>query len=103
MKRSKKEKRNLEEQLKNVTIIDESSTDENKVKIWAVVSILEVGKDETNTYKIVWSTEADILAELPKISNESPIWKALIWKKKWDKVKVKVQSWTFEYKIVEIK
>ncbi len=93
----------LEEQLKNVTIIDESSTDENKVKIWAVVSILEVGKDETNTYKIVWSTEADILAELPKISNESPIWKALIWKKKWDKVKVKVQSWTFEYKIVEIK
>ena len=60
-------------------------------------------KNEVNSYKIVWSTEADILAELPKISNESPIWKALIWKKIGDKVKIKVQAWTFEYKITEIK
>lgn len=93
----------LEDQLKNIVLIDESSTTDNKVKIWALVTITELSKNEVNSYKIVWSTEADILAELPKISNESPIGKALIWKKIGDKVKIKVQAWTFEYKITEIK
>jgi hypothetical protein len=27
----------------------------------------------------------------------------MLWKKKWDKVKVKAKSWTFEYKIISIK
>lgn len=92
----------LEEQLKLIVLIDESSKDENKVKIGAVVSIIEVWKTEEEVYKIVWTTEADILAQIPKISNESPIWKALIWKKKWEKIKVKAIWWNFEYKIVEI-
>lgn len=93
----------LEEQLKNVVLIDESKKDENKVKIWAVVTILELEKNEKETYKIVWTTEADIMAETPKISNESPIWKSLIWKKKWDKVAIRTPWGTFEYKIEEIK
>jgi transcription elongation factor GreA len=93
----------LEEQLKNVVLIDESKKDENKVKIWAVVTIQEVWKDDKETYKIVGSTESDILSPEPKISNESPVWKALIWKKKWDLVKVKAKAWNFEYKILEIK
>lgn len=93
----------LEEQLKVVVLIDESKKDENKVKIWAVVSIQEVWKDDIEEYKIVGSTESDILSPQPKISNESPVWKALIWKKKWDLVKVKAKAWNFEYKIVEIK
>jgi transcription elongation factor GreA len=41
-----------------------------------------VGEKENETYKIVGTTEADILAAEPKISNESPIGKALIGKKK---------------------
>lgn len=93
----------LEEQLKKVSLIDESSKDEHKVKIWAVITILELDKNESETFKIVWTTEADILATVPKISNESPIGKALIWKKKWDKIKVKTPGWIFEYKIGEIK
>ena len=93
----------LEEQLKHVELIDESKKDENKVKIWAVVVISEVGKDETETYKIVGTTEADILAAEPKISNESLVGKSLIWKKKWDTIKIKSQAGVFEYKIVEIK
>lgn len=93
----------LEEQLKNVVLIDESKTDENKVKIWAVVTIQEVGKTEKETYKIVGTTESDILATQAKISNESPVWRALIWKKKSDLIKVKTKAWAFEYKILEIK
>lgn len=93
----------IEEQLKNVVLIDETKKDENKIKIWALVTITELEKKETETYKIVWTTESDILSNPPKISNESPIWKALIWKKKADIVKVKTPGWTFEYKIEEIK
>ncbi len=93
----------LEEQLKNVALIDESKKDENKVKIGAIVTITELEKKETENFKIVWTTEADILASTPKISNESPIGKALIWKKKWDKIKVKTPGGMFEYKIEEIK
>jgi transcription elongation GreA/GreB family factor len=34
------------------------------------------------TFKIVGTTESDILLSVPKISNESPIGKALLGKKK---------------------
>lgn len=91
----------LEEQLKTVVLVDESK-DENKVKIWALVTILDLEKNEAEKYKIVWTTESDILSSPAKISNESPIWKAIIWKKKWDKVKVKTMWWVIELKIEEI-
>ena len=93
----------LEEQLKNVALIDESDKNENKIKIGAQVTITELEKNETESYKIVGTTEADIMAATPKISNESPIGKALIGKKKWDKIKVKTPGWVFEYRIDEIK
>ena len=93
----------LEEQLKNIVLIDESEKSENKVKIGSIVTITDLEKEETETFKIVWTTEADILATPAKISNESPVWKALIWKKKSDKIKVRSNGWNFEYKIEEIK
>lgn len=94
----------LEDQLKNVKIIkEEKSTKENRVIIWKEVTILNLESDEEWAYKIVWTTESSILAEIPKISNDSPIWKALLWKNIWDVVKVKSYAWTTEYKIVSIK
>ncbi len=92
----------LEEQFKNISLIDETGKNENKVKIWALVSIREWEKNELETFKIVGTTESDILLSVPKISNESPIGKALLGKKKWDKIKVKTPWWVFEYKIEEI-
>ena len=53
--------------------------------------------------KIVGSTEADIFSEPKMISNESPIWVAILWKKIWTKVKVQALGGTFEYKILDIK
>ncbi len=91
----------LEAQLKNIEIIEESEGG-NKITIGTQVKFIDVEKKEEFTVKIVGTTETNILEELPKISNESPIWAALIWKKKWDKVKVKSQSGTIEYKILEI-
>jgi transcription elongation GreA/GreB family factor len=43
------------------------------------------------------------LADLPTISNESPIWSSILWKQKWDEISVKAASWTYKYKILEIK
>jgi transcription elongation factor GreA len=68
----------------------------------SVVTILNIETKEEVAYKIVGSTEADILAETPMISNESPIGKAMLGKKKNDNVKVKALSGTFEYKITNI-
>lgn len=94
----------LEDQLKKVQIIKEATwKKEDKVMMGAVVTILDVNENEKQTYKIVWPTESSILAELPKISNESPIGKAILWKKKGDTVKLKAPSGVFEYKILEVK
>jgi transcription elongation GreA/GreB family factor len=42
------------------------------------------------------------MAEVPMISNDSPVWKAVLWQKIGSKVKVKAPSGDFEYKILEI-
>lgn len=94
----------IEEQLKNVKIIKEDKTKkEDKVNMGTLVTILDLAEDEKLTYKIVGSTEAMILASEPKISNESPVGKALLGKKKGDVVKIKAPSGMYEYKILEIK
>lgn len=94
---------NLEDQLKRIEIIEETSDKSERVNMWAIVEIENISTKEKEKFKIVGSTEADILAETPKISNESPVWKAILWKKKWDKFEVKAKSGSFEYKILSIK
>lgn len=93
----------LEEQLKNYELIDENIDKKNRVSMWSIVEIKNIETKEVETFKIVWATESDILAELPTISNESPVWSALLWKKQSDKVDVKAMSWTYQYEIVSIK
>ena len=93
----------LEEQLKNVELIKESADKTEKVSMWSIVEIENTDNKDKETFKIVGSTEADILAELPTISNDSPVWKSILWKKKWDKVTIKAKSWSFEYKVLSIK
>lgn len=93
----------LEEQLKYVVLIDEKDIiAENKVKIGSVVVIYDFVKDKYDSYKIVGTMEADILAELPRISNESIVGKALLGKRKGDIVRVNVPGGTFEYRIEDI-
>lgn len=93
----------LEDQLKRVEIIEEDHSNLDRVTMWSIVVIQNIENKEKDELKIVGSTESDILAETPTISNESPVWSALLWKKKWEKVKVKAKSGIFEYKVLEIK
>lgn len=91
----------LEEQLKNVEIIDEE-TDHDKVTMGSFVTIKNLESNEEVEYKIVGSTEANILAETPMISNESPVGKAILGKKSGEKVKVSAPSGKFDYQITKI-
>lgn len=96
----------LEEILKNYELINEKEgwKKEKRVNIWSTVSIKHVSdshKWEKETYKIVGTTESDIYEN--KISNESPMGKAIIGKAVWEKASVKSPAWIFEYEILEIK
>ena len=93
----------VEDQLKRVEIIKESKDKSDKVSMGSTVEIQNTESKEKEIFKIVGSTESDILAEIPLISNDSPVWNSLLWKKKWDTVKVKWKTESFEYKIISIK
>lgn len=89
----------LEKMLENVSIITEVSKDE--VGIGSTVVIKYVDDDEEDEYKIVGSQEADPFES--KISNESPIAKALLGHKVGDVVTVESPNGTYDIEIVEIK
>lgn len=93
----------IEGQLKHVELIEEGKKSASwKVMMGMTIEVQNVETKEKGEYKIVWTTETNILDELPKISNESPIGQAVLWKKKWDTVKVKAQWWISEYKILKV-
>ena len=74
----------LEYLVDHATIISEEASD--KARIGSSVIIKYVGEDDSEEYKIVGSTEADPFEN--KISNESPIAKAIIGHKKGEIVTV---------------
>lgn len=89
----------LEKMLENVEIIENVATD--KVSIGSTVSIKYVDDDDTDEYKIVGSQEADPF--MSKISNESPIAKAILNKKVGDIVEVESPNGVYKIEITEIK
>jgi len=89
----------LEKMLENVSIISEVSKD--TVGIGNTVSIKYVDDDEEDEYKIVGSQEADPFES--KISNESPIARALFDHKVGDIVTVESPNGSYEVEIIEIK
>ena len=90
----------LEKILKNAEVVVEDEVDLDKINIGCQVKILDVEYNEEMEYKIVGSTEANSLKG--KISNESPVGKALIGCKVGDVVDVETQAGVFQYKVLEI-
>lgn len=82
----------------NITTNDDEKND-NKVRVGSIVRI-KTNKIE-RSYSIVGAQEADPLTG--KISNESPLGKALLGSKKGDKVEVSVPAGSQIYEILEIK
>ena len=90
----------LEKILKNAEVVDEEEIDLDKINIGCKVRILDVEFDEELEYKIVGSTEANSLKG--KISNESPVGKALIGHQVGEDVVVETQAGAFTYRVLEI-
>ena len=90
----------LEKILKNAEVVVEEEADLDKVSIGCSVKILDCDFDEELEYKIVGSTEANSLKG--KISNESPVGKALLGKQVGDTVTVETPAGEFSYKVLSI-
>ena len=88
----------LEEQIKNAEVVAESKTGE--VQIGSKVTLKCVEDGESHEYSIVGSTEADPMAH--KISNESPVGKAILGKKVKEKVEIKAPGGEFTYEILKV-
>ncbi len=93
----------LEGKVKNARIISEHDS-KSKTKVIEIGSKVTVQnkteKEEAETYTIVGSMEADPLNQ--KISNESPIGKAVLGRQKGDVVSVKAPAGEFKYEILKI-
>lgn len=90
----------IEKILKNAEVVIEDEVDLEKISIGCQVRILDCEYEEELEYQIVGSTEANSLQG--KISNESPVGKALLGAKIGDTVNVETQAGLLSYKILGI-
>ena len=91
----------LENKIRYARIIDESEIDTKTVQVGNKVKILDMEYDEELEYTIVGSTEVDLSQN--KISNESPIGKALLGAKKNQVVEAVTPGGVVKYKVLAIK
>ncbi len=92
--------RELEEILGNYELIEDSNGPHDRVRIGDRVTVREEDADESETYHLVGAAEADPAAG--RISNESPLGKALLGKKKGESVKVSAPNGLISFRIVKI-
>ena len=91
----------LETKIRNAKVIDSSEIDTKTVQIGNSVKLYDEEFEEEVIYTIVGSTEVDLSQN--KISNESPIGKALLGRKKGEVVDVDAPEGIIKFKILAIK
>jgi len=92
----------LEKMIRNAQVIKNSAISKDVVSLGCVVRIKDMETKEQEEYSIVGTTEADPLAEPPRISNESPVGKAILGQKVGKQVQVPTPAGDLIYKIMEI-
>ena len=80
----------LEEKLRSASVIDASELDSDVVRVGSLVSVKDEGSGKALKYTIVGSTEADPSEN--RLSNESPVGKGLLGRKKGDTIKVQLPN-----------
>ncbi|ABS35284.1 transcription elongation factor GreA [Clostridium botulinum] len=90
----------LENMLKNASIVDENEVPKDVVSVGSIVKVKDYEFDEEVEYIIVGSAEADPMNN--KISNESPVGHGLIGKKAGDIIEVAVPDGVSKYEILEV-
>ena len=90
----------LENKIRYAKIIDESEIDTKTVQVGNIVKVHDEEYDEDVTYTIVGSTEVDLAQN--RISNESPMGKALLGAKKNQTIEVQALAGVIKYKVLLI-
>ena len=90
----------IEETLRLAVIVDSEDINNDKVHVGSTVEVLDMEFDEKLEYKIVGTIESD--PDKGMISNESPIGKALVGKKKGDVVEIKSPNGSYSVKVLSI-
>ena len=90
----------IEKILKHAEVVVEDEIDLDKINVGCTVKLYDEEFEEEIEYKIVGSSEANSL--MGKISNESPVGKALIGAKVGDEIAVETQVGICKYKVLGI-
>jgi transcription elongation factor GreA len=91
----------LEERLLSARVITKKEISTDQVSVGSKVRLRDIGANKTFEYHIVGSAEANPAEN--KLSNESPVGKAIIGHKKGDVVEVSAPRGALKFKILEIK
>jgi transcription elongation factor GreA len=91
----------LEERLKGARIVAKNDAPKGVVAVGTKVRLRDMDAKETIEYHIVGSAEANPAEH--KLSNESPVGKAIMGKKKGEIVEVAAPRGSLKYKIMEVK
>ncbi len=90
----------LETRLRNAVLIESDHSEDGTVTLGCQVTVVEEGYDESETYQIVGAMEAD--PGKGKISNESPLGKALLGSQEGDQVSVRAPAGQIKFRIVDV-
>ena len=90
----------LETKMALAQIIDVSTMSGDSVKFGATVKLVNVDTDEESTYQIVGEDEANV--KLGKISNTSPISRAMMGKEVGDEIEVRAPGGAKGYEILAV-
>ena len=92
----------LEKMIRNAKVIKDSEINKKVVSLGSQVTIKDMETEEEEEYTVVGTTEADPMADPPRISNESPVGKAILGQKVGSVCKVPTPAGERSYKIVSI-
>lgn len=90
----------IEETLRNARIVDSNNISTDSIQVGNTVKLYDIEFDEELDYKIVGSIESN--PDKGYVSNESPIGKALIGKKKGETVDIETPSGVIQMKVLKI-
>ncbi len=90
----------LEKMLRNSRVVDEESIDASIITIGSKVTVKNLNTGDTMSFMIVGSAESDPSEN--RISDESPVGRALIGKKVGDVVEIDVPAGKLNYEVMEV-
>lgn len=92
----------LENMIRNAKVIKDSDINKDIVSLGSKVKIQDMETGDEDEYEVVGTTEADPMADIPRISNESPVGKAILGQKVGSVCVVRTPAGELNYKIVSI-